>query len=112
MMPMKTIKMSDQLHAELTVVVGDLTVESGQIKTYQDAIEALFCRSFILTPQVLREVEEFIQNNKQWGYHTKEEFFREAARWLINRLKREKSDPEIPRQNPANPSQIRIPLEA
>ena len=40
-MPMKTIKMSDQLHLELTAITGELTAESAQIKTYEDAVDAL-----------------------------------------------------------------------
>ena len=35
---MKTIKISDQTHAKLTRVVGQLTAKSGKIKTYEDAI--------------------------------------------------------------------------
>jgi metal-responsive CopG/Arc/MetJ family transcriptional regulator len=41
-----------------------------------------------LPSEVLQEVEKFIKDNKQFGYSTREEFFREAARWLMNRLKR------------------------
>jgi hypothetical protein len=33
--------MSDQLHAKLTAIVGELIAESGQMKTYDDAIEFL-----------------------------------------------------------------------
>jgi hypothetical protein len=42
---MKTLKISDQLHAELTSVVGQIIVESGKTKTYENAIEALLHRS-------------------------------------------------------------------
>lgn len=37
---MKAIKISDQLHGELTSVLGQLIAESGQIKTYENAIQA------------------------------------------------------------------------
>ena len=85
---MKAIKVSDQTHAELTRVVGLLTAESGIVKTYEDAVEALLHKSLIMPPEILQEVEDFIEKNKQFGYITKEEFIREGARWLMDSLKR------------------------
>ncbi len=85
---MKTLKISDQLHAELTAIVGQLIAESGKAKTYEDAVDALLHRSVVMPPEVLREIEEFIEKNKQFGYPTKEEFLREAARWLMSYLTR------------------------
>jgi hypothetical protein len=41
---MKALKVSDQTHARLTVVVGKLTAASGKIKTYEEAICALLDR--------------------------------------------------------------------
>ncbi len=38
---MKALKVSDQTHARLTVVVGKLTAATGKIKTYEEAICAL-----------------------------------------------------------------------
>jgi hypothetical protein len=38
---MKTLKISDQTHAKLTKIVGQLTAETGKIATYEDAISAL-----------------------------------------------------------------------
>ena len=89
MMRMKAIKVSDQLHKELTALVGQLIAESSQIKTYEDAVESLLHRAVVLPPEFLQEVEKFIKGNNQFGYSTREEFLREAARWLINRLQRE-----------------------
>ena len=85
---MKAIKISDQTHSELTRIVGQLTAESGIVKTYEDAVEALLHKSVIMPPEVLQEVEDFIEKNKQLGYSTKEEFLRGAARWLIDHLSR------------------------
>jgi hemerythrin len=90
---MKTLKVSDKLHAELTAVVGQLIAESGKTKTYEDAIEALLHRFVVIPPDLAREIEDFVYKNKQFGYSTKEEFLREAARWLMSHLSREhKSD--------------------
>ncbi|MCW4007386.1 MAG: hypothetical protein NWF09_01660 [Candidatus Bathyarchaeota archaeon] len=38
---MKTLKISDETHAKLTRIVGQLTATSGKKKTYEDAINAL-----------------------------------------------------------------------
>jgi hypothetical protein len=43
----------------------------------------------VMPPHLAREIEDFVDKNKQFGYSTKEEFLREAARWLMNRLSRE-----------------------
>ena len=56
---MKAIKISDQLHAELTSVVGQLIAESGKTKTYENAIEALLHRSIVMPPKFIVEVEDF-----------------------------------------------------
>jgi hypothetical protein len=88
---MKAVKISDQVHGELTAIVGQLTAESCQIKTYEDAIESLVHRSVVLPPEFIQEIETFIKNNKEFGFLTKEEFLKTAGRWLINHLKKEHS---------------------
>ena len=77
---MKTLKISDQTHAELTREVGQLTAESGKINTYEEAIEALLHRSALLPQELLNEVAAFLEKNRQLGYVTKEEFLKDAAR--------------------------------
>jgi hypothetical protein len=86
---MKAIKISEQIHANLTSLVGQLIAETGTMKTYEDAIEALLHRSVVLPSELLREIENFIERNQQLGYATKEEFLKESARWLMTRLARE-----------------------
>ena len=93
---MKAIKISDQTHSELTRIVGKLTAESGVVKTYEDAVEALLHKSVIMPPEILQEVEDFIVKNKQFGYSTKEEFLRGAARLLIDQLSRVHKSPALP----------------
>ena len=93
---MKTLKISDQLHTELTSIVGQLISESGKIKTYENANEAPLHRSIVLPAEFMLEVEDFLETNKQFGYSTKEEFVREAARLLMDSLKRKhKEDPVL-----------------
>jgi hypothetical protein len=38
---MKTLKISDQTHAKLTKIVGQLTSKTGKINTYEDVINEL-----------------------------------------------------------------------
>jgi hypothetical protein len=75
----------------LTPIVGLLTAGSGQIKTYKDAIESLVHRSVVLPPEFVQEIEAFIENNKEFGFPTKEEFLKTGGRWLMSYLKRDHS---------------------
>jgi hypothetical protein len=67
---LKTLRISDEAHAELTSVVGRLMAETGKMKTYSDAIEVLLNTSVILSPGLLDEVESFTKENAQLGYTT------------------------------------------
>jgi metal-responsive CopG/Arc/MetJ family transcriptional regulator len=77
---LKTLRISDEAHAKLTVVVGRLMAETGKMKTYSDAIEAVLSKSVMLSPEFLDEVENFLKENAQLGYATKEEFIQDAIR--------------------------------
>ena len=77
---MKTLKISDEVHGKLTAVLGELMAKTGQMKTYQDAIDAVLNTSVVLPEDLLHEIEEFIVENRDLGYVTKEDFLRDAAR--------------------------------
>ena len=79
---MKTLKISDDIHRKMTATVGTLMAQTGKMQTYQDAIEAMLSRSVILPPELLVEIEKFIETNKQLGFTTREECIRDAARLL------------------------------
>jgi len=76
---MKTLRVSDDAHRMLTRLLGEMMAQSGKAKTFSDVIEALVSRSVLLPPEVVRDVEEFIEANKQLGYTTREEFIREVV---------------------------------
>ena len=80
---------------ELTKIAGQLTAESGIAKTYEDAIEALLHKAVIMSPEILQEIVDFIEKNKQFCYSTKEEFLRAVARWLMDELKRKHKDESL-----------------
>jgi hypothetical protein len=83
---LKTLKISDEAHAKLTVVVGRLMAETGKMKTYSDAIEAMLNKSVILSPELLDEVESFMKENAELGYTTKEEFIQDVIRFKLTSL--------------------------
>ena len=58
-------------------------MQTAKMQTYQDAIEAMLSQSIILPPDLLKEVEDFIEENKQLGFTTRDEFMRDAARWRL-----------------------------
>ena len=97
-MGLKTLRISDDVHQKLTALLGELTAQTSRLQTYQDAIEALLNQSVILPPELLKEVENFIEENKRLGYTTREEFIRDAIRWRLKTLREEIEYIEIPRE--------------
>jgi hypothetical protein len=80
---MKTIKINDEIHRKLTITLGTLMAQTGKPQTYQDALEALITQSVKLPEETLKEVENFVIENKHLGYTTKEEFIRQAIRFYL-----------------------------
>jgi len=95
---MKTLKISDDVHQKLTALLGELTAQTMKMQTYQDAIAALLSQSVILPPELLREVENFIEKHKHKGYTRKEEFIRQAIRFLLKWESEEYEYIEIPKE--------------
>jgi len=94
---MKTLKISDDIHIKMTATVGTLMAQTGKMQTYQDAIEVMLSQSAILPPELLAEIENFIEENKHLGYTTREEFIRDTARWRLKFLREDAEYVEIPR---------------
>ena len=95
---MKTLRISDDVHQKLTSLLGELMAQTSKMQTYQDAIEAMLNQSVILPPELLTEIEKFIEENKHLGYTTREEFIRDATRWRLKFLKEDYEYIEIPRE--------------
>jgi Arc/MetJ-type ribon-helix-helix transcriptional regulator len=95
---MKTLRISDDVHQKLTSLLGELMAQTSKMQTYQDAIEAMLNQSVILPPELLAEIEKFIEENKHLGYTTREEFIRDATRWRLKFLKEDYEYIEIPRE--------------
>lgn len=86
---MKTLRISDDAHQKLTALLGELTAQTMRMQTYTGAIESLLSQSVILPPELLAQVEGFIEENRHLGYTTREELIRDAVRWRLRFLKEE-----------------------
>jgi uncharacterized protein (UPF0305 family) len=95
---MKTLRISDETHRKLTATLGTLMAQTGKLQTYSDAIEALLNCSIILRLELLAEVEKYINENKQQGYITREEFIAEATRFLLRMKSKKYQYIEIPKE--------------
>jgi len=82
---MKTLRISENAHRELTRWLGQMMAQSGKAKTYSDVIEALVSQAVLLSPELVERVDEFIEANKKLGYMTREEFLREAVNEKLTR---------------------------
>ncbi|MBT0160869.1 MAG: ribbon-helix-helix domain-containing protein, partial [Candidatus Bathyarchaeia archaeon] len=89
---------SDISHRKLTATLGTLMAQTGKMQTYQDAIEAMLNQSVILPPELLAQIQNFIEENKHLGFTTREEFMRDAARWRLKFLNEESEYVEIPKE--------------
>jgi len=94
---LKTLKISDDIHSKLTGLLGELTAQTNKMQTYQDAINALLKESVMLPPEIIVQTENFIEENKDLGFTTKEEFVRDAIRRRLEQLKSRSESIEVPR---------------
>ena len=94
---MKTLKISDDIHSKLTSLLGELMAQTSKMQTYQDAVNALIKESVMLPPELIAQTENFIEENRQMGFTTKEEFVRDAIRRSLNLLRSGNECIEIPR---------------
>jgi len=95
---MKTLRISDDAHQRLTALLGELTAQTMKMQTYTDAIENLLSQSVILPPELLAQIEGFIEENRSLGYTSREEFIRDAVRWRLRILKEEYECLEVPKE--------------
>jgi metal-responsive CopG/Arc/MetJ family transcriptional regulator len=94
---MKTLRISDDAHQKLTAMLGEITAQTMKMQTYTDAIENLISTSVNLPPELLNETQAFIENNRQLGYTSREEFIRDAIRTQLRQIKEEYVCVEVPK---------------
>jgi len=96
---MKTLRVSDDAHQKLTALLGEITAQTMKMQTYTDAIENLLSTSVMMPPELLLEIENFIEENKHLGYTTREELIREAIRFKLGALNGNCEYIEVPKED-------------
>jgi Arc/MetJ-type ribon-helix-helix transcriptional regulator len=96
---LKTLRISDDAHQKLTIMLGEITAQTMKMQTYTDAIENLLSTSVNLPPEVLNETQTFIENNRNLGYTSREEFIRDAIRTQLKYKKDQSALIEIPQED-------------
>jgi len=80
---LKTIRISDAAHRELTRLLGEMMAKTGKSQTYNDVIDALTAQSVIIPAELLEKIDAAINANKQLGYKTREQFIEDAVTALL-----------------------------
>jgi Arc/MetJ-type ribon-helix-helix transcriptional regulator len=96
---LKTLRISDDAHQKLTIMLGEITAQTMKMQTYTDAIENLLSTSVNLPPELLNETQTFIENNRNLGYTSREEFIRDAIRTQLQYKKEQSALIEIPQED-------------
>ncbi|MCW4047937.1 MAG: hypothetical protein NWE99_10355 [Candidatus Bathyarchaeota archaeon] len=95
-------KMSDEIHSKLTMMLDELTEQTNKMQTYQDTIRSireLLKESVMVPMELLSQTQSFIEENKQPGFTTIEEFVHDAMRFKLTWLKSDNQCLEIPRED-------------
>jgi hypothetical protein len=83
---LKTIRISDAAHRELTRLLGEMMAKTGKPQTYNDVINALTAHSVIVPAELLEKIDVAINANKQLGYIKREQFIEDAVTALLQSL--------------------------
>jgi len=94
-----TLKVYKDAHKRLTVLLGELTAQSGKMLTYADALRIILQSSVTLPKELLSKVEEAIRERKDLGYTTREDFVRDAVRRRLEQLTGEFEYVILPRED-------------
>ena len=94
-----TLKIYKDAHKRLTVLLGELTAQSGKMLTYADALRIILQSSVTLPKELLSKVDEIIKERKDLGYTTREDFVRDAVRRRLEQLAGEFEYIIVPRED-------------
>lgn len=76
---MKVIKISDDVHARLTGLLGLLMAKTRKPQTYADVLQALSNQAVLLPEEMLSRIKEVV-SEKDLGYTNPEDFIKDAIR--------------------------------
>ena len=91
---MATTSISDFVHGSSKALL-ELKAQLGRMQACQDAVEALLSRLVVLPQDLLSQVEDFIERNRQLGFETKEQFVSDAVHFRLTWFKEENQCLEI-----------------
>jgi hypothetical protein len=83
---LKTIRISDAAHRELTRLLGEMMAKTGKPQTYNDVINALTAQSVIVPANLLENIDAAMNENKQLSCKTREQFIQDAITALLQTL--------------------------
>ena len=86
---MKTIRISDASHSELTRLLGEMMAKTGKAQTYRDVVDVLTQRSVILPSKMLEKIDAVINRNKQSGYASRVELIEDAIETFLKKCAHE-----------------------
>lgn len=93
---MKSLRIEDDIHGKLTVLVGELTASSGRMQTYADAIERLLNTSIILPEDLIKKLNDLVNEGRLLGYRNHIEFVRDAVRSYMKEVLDEEFYVKVP----------------
>jgi len=76
---LKTLRISDNAHRELTRLLGEMMAKTGKPQTYRDVIDVLTQRSVILPAKLLEKIDAAMNGDKQLGYGSRAELVEGAV---------------------------------
>jgi len=94
-----TLKIYKDAHKRLTILLGELTAQSGKMLTYADALRIILQSSIILPKELLDKVDEIIRERRDLGYTTREDFVRDALRRRLEQLSGEFEYVAVPKED-------------
>jgi metal-responsive CopG/Arc/MetJ family transcriptional regulator len=67
-------------------LLGEMMAKTSKPQTYNDVINALTAQSIIIPAELLEKIDAVINENKQLGYATREEFVEAAIVGMLQNL--------------------------
>lgn len=93
-----TIRISKDVRERLTVFLGELMTQTREMLKLGDAVRILLETGIILPKDIVVEIEKIINDRKDLGYTSSEDFIRDAIRHRLTELSGEFEYIEIPKE--------------
>jgi predicted CopG family antitoxin len=81
---LKTIRISDDAHRELTRLLGEAMAKTGKAQTYCDVVDALTKRTVILPAELLEKIDAAVNGGKH--FKAREDLVEKAVTAFLQKL--------------------------